>query len=313
VKYVANGQSPDQEERVVVTVSKSDDVAKSGNGSVAVKESVLIKIHVADNELQPLGDLGNKDNPNYNKDGPDKRKKIIDFSQVKTTTVTVKVTDKQNNPIPNYSFTIQAVVRSESGGHDHTSNRPTGKFISSTGDVLASLQGTTDEYGNVSYTYLSSGIGGIDSIFVRGKTDRDTANARIVLKTGDFQALAEGDHYDLVGAYGDSGVNSRHKVNHYGTANLIGKLQALADSVHIDSGIVLRINDMSLINGGPFDISNNWDSPHQTHREGISADIDDVDANGKTVTNKYLERWVNKPSLSGRLADEGNHFHVTFR
>ncbi len=40
VKYVANGQSPSQEEQVVVTVSKSDEASKSGSGSVVVKQGL---------------------------------------------------------------------------------------------------------------------------------------------------------------------------------------------------------------------------------------------------------------------------------
>jgi len=313
VKYIANGEGPDSTVQVVITVNRSDDTSIKGIGSVVIEEQVIINVEVADKELEPLGSSDNKTNPNYNEDGPDKRTKIIDFSKVEKTTVTTKVTDNKNNPIPNYPFTIQALLHPNSGGHDHSANRPMGRFITPAGDTLTSFEGTTDENGNAMFTYLSSGIGGIDSLFVRGKTEEDTATAAIVLKIADFQLLDDGEHYDLTGAFGEPGVSSRHTVNHYGTANLVSKLKALADSVHADSSFVLRINDMSLKFGGPFDINNDWDTPHITHREGVSADVDDVDANGKTIRKKYLERWLKKPFLKGSLIDETNHFHVTIR
>lgn len=231
---------------------------------------------------------------------------------MRETTVTLSVTDENDDPIPDYSFTIKALVRPNSGGHDHTANRPTGKFITPAGDTVASFEGITASDGKAVYTYLSSGIGGVDSIFVRGATPEATASARIVLRRGDFELLMDGDHYDLIGAFGEPGVKSRHKVNHYGTSNFLTKLKALADSVHADSSFILRINDISLVGGGSFDTKNNWMQPHLAHRNGRNADIDDKDGNGKTVLEKYLEGWFKKPMFKGGLIDEKTHFHVSF-
>jgi len=130
---------------------------------------------------------------------------------------------------------------------------------------------------------------------------------------GDLELMTEGEHYDLIGAYGESGVDSKHRVNHYGTSNLINKLKALADSVYADSSYVLRINDVSLQFGGPFDIKNNWDTPHENHREGVSADIDDVDGNKKAVPAMYLKKKLQIICPKASLGDEGNHYHATIR
>lgn len=278
-----------------------------------IKDSVVIKVEVADNVLEPLGRYEHKPNPNYNPNGPDKRKRIIDFSKVEKTTVTINITDKKNNPIPNYNFTMKALVRQNSGGHDHSGNRPIGSYITSTGDTLSTVTEKTDVQGKAVYTYLSSGIGGIDSIFVQGKTPKDTASAKIALKIGDFELLQDGAHYDLVGSFGEPGVSSEHIFNHNGTSDFVSKIKALADSVYADSSYVLRINDMSLKLGGPFDINNDWDTPHVTHREGVQADIDDVDANGKKLLLQYLESFIKNPPFFGNILDEGNHFHVTLR
>ena len=210
VKYIANGEGPDSTVQVVITVNRSDDTSINGIGSVVIKEQVIINVEVADKELEPLGRFDNKANANYNKNGPDKRTKIIDFSKVEKTTVTTKVTDKKNNPIPNYSFTIQALARQNSGGHDHSANRPTGRFITPSGAKKSSFEGKTGEDGSAIFTYLSSGIGGIDSIFVRGKSE-DTASAVVKLKMSDFELLNDGEHYNLVGK------TTTHPVNHYST------------------------------------------------------------------------------------------------
>jgi hypothetical protein len=228
------------------------------------------------------------------------------------TTATVGVTDPQGTPIPNYPFTLRALVRTNSGGHDHDVGRPTGRFVTGA-DTTVTVQDRTDAAGERQYRYLSSGFGGVDSLFVQGETERDTASATIVLKIADFEELTEGTHYRLIGSFGEPGVNSQHRKNHFGTTNLVSRLKALADSVHADSSYVLRFNDMSLQFGGPFDIRNNWNAPHQTHREGVSVDIDDVDANGKKVEGNYLKKWIQTVAPNATLRDEGNHFHAIIR
>ncbi len=166
--------------------------------------------------------------------------------------------------------------------------------------------------GRKTYTYLSSGIGGVDILFVRGTTDKDTASATIDLKITGLQELTDGEHYDLVGAFGEPGVTSRHRRNHYGTSRLNSKLISLADSVFADSSLILRINDISLQFGGPFDIDNNWNTPHEKHRAGVSVDIDNVDHNRRNINLKYLEERVKNDPFKGTLTNHRNHFHVTF-
>jgi hypothetical protein len=76
--------------------------------------------------LAPLGDNDNKVNPNK---AEITRPKVIDFSQVKPTTVTVTVKYSDGQPVPDYPFTLSAYVRDNSGGHDHSANRPTGRSM----------------------------------------------------------------------------------------------------------------------------------------------------------------------------------------
>ncbi|MGH2568836.1 MAG: hypothetical protein ACRDGA_10895, partial [Bacteroidota bacterium] len=159
---------------VVIKAFLASDPAKNGRDTLVVRKKVKVVLQVGNQTLRPLGDSDNKDNPNFNKDGPDKRRKIIDFSRVKTSTAVVTVTDLENNPIENYPFTLRALVRPNSGGHDHSSNRPTGRFIKGT-DTLTTVNDGAGSDGKRIYTYLSSGIGGVDSLFVKGLTEKDTA------------------------------------------------------------------------------------------------------------------------------------------
>ena len=224
------------------------------------------------------------------------------------------MTDNDNNAVSDYPFRLSAIVRTNSGGHDHNTDRPTGKFITSAKDTVATFQDTTNSEGKATYTYICSGFGGVDSIFVRGRTDRDTSTATILLQISGLQELTSGDHYALVGAH-SQGTNSLHEKNHYGTASAVSKLQALADSAYADSSWTVQYNDMSLINGGPFDFTQNWDTPHQLHREGVSVDVSDPGLSGRGVGVDYFRNRVIHQPFNGVLSYERRlrHFHLSFR
>ncbi len=279
---------------------------------------VKIKIELASSTLTPLGDNHNKLNPNYRKEGPDKREYIIDWSKVRKTGATVRVNDLSGNPVPNYPITMTAFGVDLSGGHDHIPERPWGLFVTADHDTVDFLWGETDGEGKVTCTYLSSGIGGKDSIAAWGYDyEKDTASAIVSLKVKGLEELGAGDHYKLIGAYGTDDVTSEHRINHCGTTTLVSKLKALADSVYNDKKYFIRINDMSLSSGGPFDILNNWDTPHQYHREGVSADIDNevetADGTRKAISSTQFTTWLKKVVDDPKAGYEGDHFHVTIK
>ncbi len=121
----------------------------------------------------------------------------------------------------------------------------------------------------------------------------------------------------LTGAYGESNVTSQHQKNHYGTGTSISTLKNLADTVFQRTRYKLRYNDMSLVNGGPFDIWNNWDTPHQNHRNGVSTDVSDriLDAHDKLVVvdSLQIDNWVSIVARKYSIQREAGHFHVTIR
>jgi hypothetical protein len=281
-----------------------------GIGEVVIKVP-KIKVVADKSTLTPLGDNDNKKlDPTCTvpKGQSDTCHRVIDWSKRKTAHVTITVMDANNNPVPDYPFTLSAFVRPNSGGHDHNTNRPTGKFIHNT-DTVATFQDKTNSEGKAVYTYICSGFGGVDSIYVKGKADRDTSSTTILLQFSGLEELTEGDHYEL---YGTKPIHPR---NHYGTATLVTKLKALADSVYADSSWVLRYNDMSLVNGGPFDFTESWNTPHQLHRQGVSVDVSDTDAGGHRINAHRLMDIVTKPPFSGGFSYEKalRHFHITLR
>jgi hypothetical protein len=206
-----------------------------------------------------------------------------------------------------------ALVRDASGGHDHSEGRPTGRFVTEDNDTLAELEGKTGADGEAKYTYLCSGIGGIDSIFVQGRTPYDTATATILLKMGKFELLQDGTMYKLVG---QTGI---HPLNHYGTSKTLSTLRQLADSAFAYSKWILQYNDISLMYGGPFDVGKTklWDTPHETHREGRNVDMRPTSVSGDEVILKWLRNLV-RTNDWGRVLEEAegepwHHYHLTIK
>ena len=78
------------------------------------------------------------------------------------------------------------------------------------------------------------------------------------------------------------GAIIRHLENHYASEFLFDSLQAALTDFFAWSGtpegggqfLKLGINDMSLPDGGLFDICSDWEPGHSYHRVGASVDID---------------------------------------
>ncbi|MGA3287589.1 MAG: hypothetical protein ABSD46_09195 [Bacteroidota bacterium] len=293
----------------VKTALQAQDDGESCTPAYVTVIEPIIKLTTQHTILQPLGDSDNK--------GP-KKAKVIDYSNVKSDTVTISVKMPNGDPVPDYPFTLSAYVRPNSGGHDHTDNRPTGKFIHKT-DTVNTFSDKTGSDGTAKYKYLCSGFGGVDSLYVKGKTDEDTSTAIILLKMDDFVELTEGDHYVLIGA---NAGGSLHSKNHYGKTTLINVLNELADTTYSEKSYKLRFNDMSLITGGPFDFHNDWNCPHQNHREGVSVDVSSTaitdDGSNGSITEDQLHEWFKELTQNFTYSIENevksaHHYHVTVR
>lgn len=115
---------------------------------------------------------------------------------------------------------------------------------------------------------------------------------------------------------------SQHFLTHFGSSELRGALNNIgSDFEQIYPGYRLRLNDMSLENGGLLDIYNNWSSGHAEHRIGKQADLDPTVLNdiGECVNNQVIinnmDRIVRRRTNGLLLThdnDDGtvNHYHL---
>ena len=80
----------------------------------------------------------------------------------------------------------------------------------------------------------------------------------------------------------------------------------------IPDGDKLRLNDMSLINGGKFDLSANWCAtcPHAEHRVGINSDLSslNVPVNRRAILEQFF-RDRGSPNFVDETASN-NHWHL---
>jgi len=111
----------------------------------------------------------------------------------------------------------------------------------------------------------------------------DTVNLQV--KVPGLIEFGTGDYWTLTGFTSNQGKN--HLSNHWCTQKMKDSLSAALKDFYDWSGseeggdqyIKLGVNDMSLLWGGLFDISGNWniDHPsHSFHRVGLSVDINNT-------------------------------------
>jgi hypothetical protein len=175
---------------------------------------------------------------------------------------------------------------------------------------------------------------------------KDTVNLTVAVPG--LELLPDGQNYVKVGGTCDHhGPSDRSLAEvpencqtpdhtHWGTANLISSLRAIADSFAVAyPGYRLRINDVSLDSGGGFDIGGHWEADivdqfpestdtcnlvgHCSHRIGRNADIGTVVLNpvgtqaalGRSQL-KVLEDIITE-IIGRKPGTEGNHYHVRGR
>ena len=71
-----------------------------------------------------------------------------------------------------------------------------------------------------------------------------------------------------------TGQLPQHPDNHWGTVTSLNNTQLVALDYFAGFGATLGVNDLSLRQGGLFDIASSWQTPHLSHRKGTSVDFD---------------------------------------
>jgi hypothetical protein len=224
--------------------------------------------------------------------------------------LTVSVVDASGTPVPNTNVALTLRATELSSGHDHSGGKPTG--------ILQSLQKTpvapgpvnTGPAGVAKLYFVASEVSG--PVIVGGASPNAASDSAMVsVQVSGLVALPPGASYVFTGA-----VANRHTANHFGTPQALDAFRHFADSVSSWIGEPLGINDISLPEGGLFDVGSvGWEIPHGFHRRGTHADIRTRYANSTTFSPKLQARmralW--KVTLGyGEPVNEADHIHLNF-
>jgi len=190
-----------------------------------------------------------------------------------------------------------------SGGHLHNGSQQQSPPDSLMGWIVniadadsahTQVQATTNTDGEILLRFRAPQFGGrvaIQAALAIAPGDTVFATDTIAVKVPGLVLLTDGSNYKKVGGTNNhtgprldnAHLNFRTPDNnHYAIPafrnSLISLADAWADSVQSDSAqdnrqTPLNINDISLPNGGLFDISGRWRISHRHHRVGTDADV----------------------------------------
>lgn len=216
----------------------------------------------------------------------------------KNDTLSLQVQTKFNGSLAkNVWVRIDTTVLADSGGHSHGGNRPLGTFLlprtppQSGYDSVRTFTRQTDSLGNLNFKYIASQFGGIERVKAERLSDTTSFDTvQVVTKVGamiDF-THTQTNEWNYSGSSGPTtykkcpGTLLKHPMNHYILGVFDQSLQEIIVEFFQYTGtprgggqyLKLGINDMSLPKGGLFDICNNWQPGHKSHRKGTSVDID---------------------------------------
>ena len=190
-----------------------------------------------------------------------------------------------------------------SGGHQHDYESPKARPA---GSVYPSLFASSSG-GTASTVFVSTTIGGQEYVEIEFESpagQKTRANAKVPIRIPGLERLPGPTTYYLQ-SQSEQGA-ARHPVNNYGTSYLVQQLQKLAELWRVSNTAaplsILSFNDLSLIDGGVFDLSLNWkEAPigHLCHRQGTSVDLNRT---VRTVTEKF-ERFENLGNLIDEILD----------
>ncbi|MGF1670098.1 MAG: hypothetical protein ACFCU6_06600, partial [Balneolaceae bacterium] len=198
-------------------------------------------------------------------------------------------------PIAGQTVRISAEWIPESGGHNHNGSGlkiPPDSLLgifqnlstdeTSAGAILA----VTDTTGTIHLEYTSPEFGG-DVDIKAGQPGTESsieASRRLEVRVPGLVLLPDFERYEKVGGVpnhhgprlDDLHTGNRTPDNNHWVNETVGQLLIALAVIYNDQFPELptiRYNDISLPNGGIFDIGGRWTSPHSLHRLGFNVDI----------------------------------------
>ncbi len=300
----------DQYPQAIVRVVVSADATKFATGTIFVRPE--IKVIVVADSIQPF---------------------YLNHTSSNESQTSVKVAVTVSGLLysgPPYGVILTSAAVEGSGGHYHTGNRPSGIFI--TGGGPASSQEFATGPDTIRATYQASVFGGHEHIIAALNLPMIADSDSVVVRVPFLKFLNEEANYIKTGGlcehHGPRIDNSYPNCrtpddDHYGTARLTQILQSVGDSLAVYCpGYRLLVNDMSLPNGGKFDIDGSWDenTDHKEHRLGVNADVgiyyngQAVSLSSDTARTNILKALIVKSAGAepGDEVEDKNHFHIQY-
>lgn len=234
-------------------------------------------------------------------------------------TTSTRVTVSTNPANRTVTLELQGPIEPELanfGGHVETAH--TGGAAARPRGTLAARRGTTNAQGIFTTTFNAPIFNGVTRIVATAGGRSVGQNVRIEV-TG-LSELTGGANYNLVGTT----TSHPSPGNHYGTGAANLSLRAIADAVQaewystveqIPDGEKIRYNDMSLPQGGKFDIDHDWSEAsrrHGEHRVGINCDVYSANIAGTRWTRLNQIFKDNGSTDTNDETASANHWHLRF-
>lgn len=102
-----------------------------------------------------------------------------------------------------------------------------------------------------------------------------------------------------------------HPKNHWGTSATLQDIRDMGRAYYLEYQENLDINDISLKDGGLFDINQNWQAPHNSHRKGTNVDIRSTNMDPDQMD--YFELIADNAGFDVVHEDDPPHWHCTKR
>jgi hypothetical protein len=239
-------------------------------------------------------------------------------SQPSSLDLTVGCFDSQTHQVlPNCNVQLALKSTPFAGGHDHDDpNRPVGNFTGLSPSTL--ITGSTGLAG-FDFTVISPEVSGevtlqASGTLTNGGAISASATAIVVKVSGLASFASSPTDYRLVGS------KPAHSENHFGTPFMNTALISIAKEYAAEfPGYIVSYNDMSLVEGGVFDLNGNWTPPHCGHSSmgggTNNVDLDLVDSSGTALIPRAS--WARLEQIiiqNGGLVcvRHSNHWHLCF-
>lgn len=228
---------------------------------------------------------------------------------------TAALTDGNGQPMSGQTITFQGAI-TEAFGHAHTNFTSAlgGSFIDDRTLEATSCQ--TDATGQCHLDYVVSEVSGAFEVSAGFQNVRTTTPVTVQLNELLATFNIPSPAFTLTGSGGRTtaadcpGANILHPQNHFGSSSLLIRIQAFTSQYFAMTGGTLGVNDMSLVEGGLFDICSEWSGPHNLHRTGHSVDIDGRQvSDGQFVRRRLLEQVATRSGLR-RVIEGPIHYEL---